>query len=74
MAVKSFITLVPRLNLIKLFTVVIYGSSYYARLFITGRPFQPSLMFLSKARILPYNGAFEGASLTRVGSNLSHKP
>jgi hypothetical protein len=38
---------------IKLFTAVIYGFSQLARVFVSGKPFQPSLMFVSEARSLP---------------------
>jgi hypothetical protein len=37
------------LNVIKLFTDVIFGFSQKARVFVPGKLFQPSLMFLSKA-------------------------
>jgi hypothetical protein len=35
----------PVPNVIKLFTVVSYDFSYQARVFVPGKPFQPSLMF-----------------------------
>ncbi len=34
----------------KLFTAVIYGFSYEAKVFVPGKPFQPSLMFAGKAK------------------------
>ncbi len=34
-------------NLIKLFTAVIYEFSQSARVFVLGKPFQPSLMLVS---------------------------
>jgi len=37
---------------IKLFTVVIYRFSKYARGFVPGKPVQPSLMFVGKVRSL----------------------
>ncbi len=37
----------------KLFRTVIYKCSIYARMFVPGRPLQPSLMIVGKARILP---------------------
>ncbi len=39
-------------NAKKLFTSVIYRCLLIARIFVLGRPFQPSLMFLGKARNL----------------------
>ncbi len=38
---------------IKLFMAVIYKCSYKARVFVLGKPFQPSLMFVGEARCLP---------------------
>ncbi len=49
-AIRSFITLGPGACSIKLFTAVIYGVN----VFILGKPFQPSLMFVGEARSLPY--------------------
>jgi hypothetical protein len=43
----------PGPNVIKLFTSVIYGFSYYARVFVPGKAFQPSLMLDNKARAYP---------------------
>jgi hypothetical protein len=44
-AAKSFLTLNPGANLIKLFTVIIYRFLYYTvREFVPGKPFQYSLM------------------------------
>jgi hypothetical protein len=40
-------------SLIKLFTAVIYGFLEQARMFIPGKPFQPSLMLVGKARSQP---------------------
>jgi hypothetical protein len=40
-------------NLIKLFTAVRYNFSLKARAFVPGKPFQPSLMFVGKARAYP---------------------
>ncbi len=61
----------PGPNVIKLFTSVIYESSQKARIF-RDKPFQPSLMFVGKAKSTPLKGAFLMCS-TWVGSNLSHK-
>ncbi len=41
-------------------------------MFVPGKPFQPSLVFVGKARSLPKSGALE-RSFTRVGSGLTHK-
>ncbi len=49
----------PGVDHIKPFTVVIYRFSLLDRLFVPGKPFQPSLMFMGKARGLPYSGAPE---------------
>jgi hypothetical protein len=46
MAVISFITWVPRANVIKLFTAVSCAFSY--RAFVLGKPFQPIIMFAGK--------------------------
>ncbi len=40
-------------NVIKRFTAVRYDFSYLARAFVPGKPFQPSLTFVGKARGLP---------------------
>jgi hypothetical protein len=53
-------------KVIKLFTVVIY------KYFVHDRLFQPSLMFLSKARNLPKSVAPERC-FTWTGSRLTHK-
>ncbi len=53
-------------NFIKLFLSVIYGFSLYAKVFVPGKLFQPSLMFVGEARSLPQNGAPERC-FTRVG-------
>jgi hypothetical protein len=44
-------------NVIKLFKAVIYQCLQYARVFVPGKPFQPSLMFVGKGRSLPQSGA-----------------
>jgi hypothetical protein len=46
---KSFITLDPGLNLIRIFTDVVYECSKQAKVFVPGEPFQPSLMSVGKA-------------------------
>jgi hypothetical protein len=40
---KSFITLCPGPNVVQLFMSVIYEFSYYARAFVPGKLFKPSL-------------------------------
>jgi hypothetical protein len=57
---------------IKLFTAVIHGFSQLARMFVPGKPFKPSLMFVGKATGLPESGAPE-TCFTWVGSGLSRK-
>jgi hypothetical protein len=52
-------------NPIKIYTGIIYGFSYYARKFVPCKPFLPSLMFVGKARDLPYSGAPQSC-FTRV--------
>jgi hypothetical protein len=46
---KSFIVLKLGACIIKLNTAVIYGIPCEARVFVPGKPFQPSLMFVGKA-------------------------
>jgi hypothetical protein len=41
------------LDLLKLFTVVSYEFLEYARVFVPGKTFQPSLLFVGKARSTP---------------------
>ncbi len=48
---------------IKLFMAVIYGFSYSARVFLPGKPFQPSLMFAGKAGAYPRVEHLKGDSL-----------
>jgi hypothetical protein len=43
----------PGANVKKLFTAASYDFSYNARAFFPGKPFQPSLMFVGKAKSLP---------------------
>jgi hypothetical protein len=56
-------------NVIKLFSSVIYDYSLQARVFVPGKPFQPSLMIVGEARSLPWSGA-PASCFTRVGSSL----
>ncbi len=46
---QVFEILKPGLNVIKLCTDIIYECLQKARVFVPGRPFQPSLMFVVKA-------------------------
>ncbi len=69
---KKFYNIVPWCNLTKPFTVVIYKCSWLAMVFAPGRHFQPCLMFVSKARSLPYSGAPE-RFFTWVSSALTRK-
>jgi hypothetical protein len=48
-------------NVIKLFEVIIYKCSQEAREFALGRPFQLSLMFVSKAGACPSEVPFRGS-------------
>jgi hypothetical protein len=50
-------------NSIKLFTTVIYGFSKQARVFVPGKPFQPSLMFAGKAGAYPREDPFRFSTL-----------
>jgi hypothetical protein len=65
MAVISFIEQTPEVNVIKLFTILIY--ELLSRVFVPGTPVQLSLLFVCKARSLSYIGAIE-TCLPRVGS------
>jgi hypothetical protein len=49
MAVKCFMKPVPGTSPIKHFTVVINGFSLKARVFVTGKPFRSSIMFVGEA-------------------------
>ncbi len=55
------------INVIKLFAVVIYELLKYARAFVPGKAFQPSLMFTGEARSLPDRSTFQELH-SRVGS------
>ncbi len=56
---KSFIKLGPGVNLIKLFTAVIYKCLQLAREVVHGKPFQSCLLFAGKPRSLPYSNAIQ---------------
>jgi hypothetical protein len=50
---KIFVTISsPGPNVITIFTAVTYECSYEVLVFVTGRPFQPCLMFAVKAKSL----------------------
>ncbi len=48
----------PGANVIKLFTVVSYDFSQLATVFVLGKPFQLSLVFVGKARTYPSETPF----------------
>jgi hypothetical protein len=50
MAIMSLIILAPGKKVIKLFYSRILQTSLQAKAFVPGRPFQPSLMFVSQER------------------------
>ncbi len=56
----------------------LYYNTFYGRnlqifvVFVHGKPFQPSLMFVGEVRSLPQRGSLERC-FTRVGSSLTHK-
>ena len=50
-------------NVIKLFTAVIYKFSYSVRVFVPGKIFQPSLMFVGKAGAYPVEEPFRCSTL-----------
>jgi hypothetical protein len=66
MNIKCFITLTPCVNVLKLFFFVTYEWAKEAEVFVSGRPLQPNLTFVCKARIL-----FRGYHLI-LGSNFIH--
>jgi len=56
MVVKMFIIIDSRANVVKLFTAKIYEMVqiiYSVSLSLPGRPFQPGLTFVGKAKSLP---------------------
>ncbi len=66
---SSFLIIGPRALIYNNFTTVIYEFSQQARVFVPGRLFQPSLMFVAKVRNLLWGGASERC-FTRVDSAL----
>jgi hypothetical protein len=62
----------PRANVIKLFADVIYKFSKYARVFVPGKFFQPSLMFVGKPGAYPIEEPFRCCTLGKAPS-LAHK-
>jgi hypothetical protein len=58
-----------KFHLIELFMSAIYECLYKAKVFVAT---QDSLMFVGKARSLPFSGALE-RFFTWVGSSLTHK-
>ncbi len=63
----------PGANDIKLYLSVIYQFSYYARVFVCNKLFQPSLMLQVKPRAYPRVEHLTESCFTRVGSCLAHK-
>jgi hypothetical protein len=61
---KTIISHSPGADPIKIFTVVIFEFSQYARVFVPGKPFQPSLMFVSKAKTYPIEAPFRCSPLS----------
>ncbi len=61
----------PGAYIIKHFTAVIYGFSLSVRVFVPGKPFQPSLVFAGEARSLPSSGA---PQITAVKSFIVQAP
>jgi hypothetical protein len=59
-------------NVVKLFTFVIYECSQLISVFVLGRPFQLTLMFVGKVKSAPWIGTPKRSS-TQVGSSLTHK-
>jgi hypothetical protein len=55
----------------KLFTDVIFECLQSARVFVLGKPIQPCLLFVDKARNLLQSGAPESC-FTRLGSGFTH--
>jgi hypothetical protein len=55
---QIFIPLSPRPNVVNLFMAVIYECSLKARVFVPGKPFQPSLIFVSGAKAYPREAPF----------------
>jgi hypothetical protein len=54
---------IPGACAIKLFTVLIYGFSYQARVFVLGKPFEVGLMFMGKAGAYPSKAPFRCSTL-----------
>ncbi len=62
----------PWASTIKLFTAIIYGFLQQARVFALCKPFQSSLMFVGKARNLPWRGVPK-SFFNWVGSYFTNK-
>ncbi len=52
-AIKSFIVQAPGVNPIQIFTAVIFEFSLYDRVFLLGKLFPPSLIFVGRPRAYP---------------------
>ncbi len=57
------VKLIPGANVIKLFSAVNYDFLKYARVFVPGKPFQPSLMSSGKAGAYLSEAAFMYSTL-----------
>jgi hypothetical protein len=55
----------PESNVIDLLTAVIYKGLQKASVFVPGRPYKPSSMFMGKARSLPRNGTSDANVIKR---------
>jgi len=60
---KSFETFGPGACINKLIMAVIYGFPEEAKVFVPGKPFQPSLMFAGKAGAYPSEASFRCSTL-----------
>ncbi len=69
---KFSFTFGPGVNVIKLFTAVIYKFSEKARLFVSCKPFKDSIVFVGEAGVYNSETAFKCSTL-RLASGLAHK-
>jgi hypothetical protein len=58
----SLKSLKPEPDVIKLHMAEIYNCLQYTRVLVCGRPFQPSLMFMGKAKTFPRLKGLKNAS------------
>jgi hypothetical protein len=69
---RQFFSLASGANVIKLFMDVIYEFLLWARAFVSGKPFQPWLMFAGKAWAYPSEARFRCPTLWQT-PGLTHK-